>query len=54
MGIEEMLKHIGCSHNETTESDENGDAICLKCGSVIQIRFNMERFKAAIKKLYEQ
>jgi hypothetical protein len=34
-----------CSHSNRTEPDENGDAICFKCGSVIQIRFNMERFK---------
>lgn len=48
---EEFLKKITCGHNNTTDSDENGDAICMKCGSVIQIRFNMDRFIQQLKKM---
>lgn len=40
----DFLRHITCAHSVTTEPDENGDAICLRCGTVVQIRFNMERF----------
>jgi hypothetical protein len=50
--IEHFLRWT-CMHNHTTEPDENGDAICFRCGTVIQIRFNMDRFRAAIKKIYE-
>lgn len=42
-----------CSHDSTTDPDENGDAICLKCGTVVQIRFNIERFKDFCKKMLE-
>lgn len=42
---EKFWKAFTCSHSNTTEPDQNGDAICLRCGSVVQIRFNMRRFK---------
>ena len=51
-----MKNHLiwSCMHPETTEPDENGDVICLKCGAVYQKYFNLKRFRAAIKKFYDK
>ena len=49
----DLLKYICCCHNLTTEPDENGDAVCLKCGLIVQIRFNMDRFIEALNRLRE-
>lgn len=42
-----------CAHSLTTEPDENGDAICLNCGTRVEIRFNLDRFRERIRKLLE-
>lgn len=45
------IRRFTCAHSLRTEPDENGDAICLRCNSVIQVRFNLERFKEDFKNI---
>jgi len=48
------IRRFCCVHSLRTEHDENGDAICLKCGAVIEVRFNLERFKQRMKEYFER
>jgi transcription initiation factor TFIIIB Brf1 subunit/transcription initiation factor TFIIB len=47
------IRNWTCGHSLTTEIDEEGDAICLRCGCVVQLRFNMRRFKEQMRKIGE-